>query len=83
MMAIYLSFSIKNTFSKNVKDFSNFLSISLPPKLSPPLPSKLANKAIVFNSPITFTRFPISILAKFSMNLTIYSRAALYIGHSG
>jgi hypothetical protein len=40
MMSIYLSFSIKNTFSKNVKGFSNFLSISLPPKPSPPLQTR-------------------------------------------
>jgi hypothetical protein len=43
-----LSFSIKNTFSKNIKDFSNFFSISLPSKHSPPFPSKLANKALGF-----------------------------------
>ena len=44
IISINLSLSKKNTLSKNVKDFSIFPYIYLPPKHFLPLPSKLPDK---------------------------------------
>ena len=45
---INLSFFLKITLSKNVKDFTTLPYISIPPKFSLSLPSKLPNKILIY-----------------------------------